>query len=521
MRRILRVALVLAAIALIALLALRQVLRGAHVREAAEARLSATLGRPVSIGTLGVSVFPRLAFSGTDVRLGDAAAAAPALAVERILILPRLASLLRGSVIIETLDLDGFTVALLRDADGRWHVPSVMPAPAAGEGGSAVIERVRVSRGRLRVFDRPVGGELRETAAIHDLDADVTVEASGLRFSPLTGRIGAARITGDARADARAVRIEFGAETLADDDVPVLLGLLGSERPDFLGLTESASLAGVVQVDRASRHLSGKGMLHAPAVRFDPLRLRQVNAPFKIDGSRLRFAPMTFEMSGGAHQGTVTFQVGEGRSPATWATDSRVSGLDVGDFLATLNGSDQRLDGTAAVNAALHGRVDEPLAQTVSGRLGMAVTSGVIRRFPLLESINQVLRLAETEGGDTRFERLTATFAIAAGRATTDDLEMTAGHVRVRAAGRIGADRSLAMRGIAVVSPERSARVVASVRELSGLRNSRGEIELPLTISGTLDEPSFGLDVKGAVGKGVLDELQRRLRGIIRRKGPG
>jgi hypothetical protein len=41
---------------------------------------------------------------------------------------------------------------------------------------------------------------------------------------------------------------------------------------------------------------------------------------------------------------------------------------------------------------------------------------------------------------------------------------------------------------------------------------------LPLAISGTLDEPSFGLDMKGAAGKGVLDELQRRLRGIIRRK---
>jgi uncharacterized protein involved in outer membrane biogenesis len=518
MQPLLKLFLLLAAIALIGVLALRQVLRGAQVREAAEARLSAVLGQPVSIGTLGVSLFPRLAISGTDVRLGDAAAAAPALAVEAVLILPRLAPLLRGRVSVETIDLDGFTVSLLRDAGGRWHVPSVMPAPTAGEGGSAVIERVRVSGGRLRVFDGPVGGALRETAAIHDLDADVTVEASGLRFSPLTGRIGAARITGDARADAHAVRLEFAAETLADDDVPVLLGLLGSERPDFLRLAESASLAGVVQVDRGSRHLSGTGTLNAPAVEFDALRLRQVEAPFTIDGSRLRFAPMTFEMSGGAHQGTVTFDVGEGRSPATWAIDSRVRGLDVGDFLATLNGSDQRVDGSAAVNAALHGRVNEPLRQTVSGRLGMTVTDGVIQRFPLLESINRVLRLADTQGDDTRFERLTATFAITAGRATTEDLEMTAGHVRVRAAGRIGADRSLAMRGVAAVSPERSARAVASVRELSGLRNSRGEIELPLTISGTLDEPSFALDVKGAVGKGVLDELQRRLRGIIRRK---
>jgi uncharacterized protein involved in outer membrane biogenesis len=517
MTRILRVALVLAAIALIGLLAVRQVLRGAQVREAVEARLSATLGQPVSIGTLGVGLFPRLAVSGTDVRLGDARSVAPALAVERILILPRLAPLFRGTVIVETIELDGFAVSLLRDTDGRWHVPSVLPAPTVGEGGSAAIERVRVSGGRLRVFDGPLGGELRETAAIHDLAADVTVEQEGLRFSPMTGRIGAAPITGNARADARVVRLEFAAETIADDDVPVLLGLLGSERPEFLRLVEPASLAGVVQVDRASRHLSGEGMLKAPEVRFDPLRLERVEAPFAIDGSRLRFDPMTFQMSRGAHQGTVTFRVGEGRAAATWATDSRVTSLDVGEFLETLNGRDQRLSGTAVVTGALRGRVDEALQHTVAGRLGMVVTDGVIRQFPLLESINRVLQLADAQGGDTRFERLTGTFAIAAGQATTEDLEMTAGHVRVRAAGRIGADRSLALRGVAAVSPERSARGIASVRELSGLRNSRGEIELPLTISGTLDQPSFGLDVKGAVGKGVLDELQRRLWGIIRR----
>jgi hypothetical protein len=52
---------------------------------------------------------------------------------------------------------------------------------------------------------------------------------------------------------------------------------------------------------------------------------------------------------------------------------------------------------------------------------------------------------------------------------------------------------------------------------LSGLRNSRGELEIPLTISGTLDAPSFGLDVKAAIGKGIKDELMRRLRGIIKR----
>lgn len=514
MRRLLRAAVILAAIVAVGLLLVWQALRGGHAREAVEARLTATLGQPVSIGRLNITLFPRLAISGHDVRLGEAAVQAPGLAVDRVLILPRLGPLLTGEVVVRQIHLDGFTMAMLRDDEGRWHVPSVVPAPTPGEGGDAVIERVRVTGGHLRVFDGTPGGEVRETAGIHDLEADVTVEEGGLRFSPITGRIGSAEISGEARSGPRAIRLEFTAGRIDDDDVAVLLALLGGERPAFLRLAEPASISGAVHVDRSSSRLSGEGVLRAPEVLFEPVRLQGLEAPFAIEGSHLRFDPMTFEMYGGTHQGNVTIQVGD---RSTWANESRVTGLDVGEFLDVLTGTDQRLDGTAAVSAGLRGRIDEPLDETVTGRLELVVTDGIIRDFPLLQAINRVLQLADDAGGDTRFERLSATFAIASGQATTENLQMTAEHITVRAAGRLGADRTVALRGVAAVSPDRSARAIASVRELSGLRNARGEIELPLTVSGTLDAPSFGLDLKAAIGKGIRDELERRLRGIIRK----
>ena len=77
-------------------------------------------------------------------------------------------------------------------------------------------------------------------------------------------------------------------------------------------------------------------------------------------------------------------------------------------------------------------------------------------------------------------------------------------------------DHSLALRGVAVLSPERSAEAVRSIRELSALRNDSGEVELPLTISGTLEAPSFGLDLQAALEKGLKNELQRRIRRFIR-----
>jgi AsmA protein len=181
-----------------------------------------------------------------------------------------------------------------------------------------------------------------------------------------------------------------------------------------------------------------------------------------------------------------------------------------------LAGAAQRIDGTATASAALRGRVGEALDRSVRGRLDMNISNGVVRQFPLLATINRTLKLTGGEGSDTQFERLSATLNIAAGQATTDDLLLEAGHVRVQAAGRVGADRSLDLRGSAIVSAERVADAVASVRELARLRNSRGEVEVPLTITGSLDAPSFGLDVGAAVKQGLEDELRRRLRRFIR-----
>ena len=460
-----------------------------------------------------MSLFPP-SLSGTDVRVGEARVEAPALHVERVHILPRLRSLLSGDVAVQQLTLDGFAVAVLRDETGAWHVPSAVPAPTPGGGSGPVVERVRISNGRLRVFDRVRGGDVREVSSIDDLEAEMRVEGGGLALSPISGRIGGAEISGEAGTSGSGVRLEFSAKAIADDDLPAFLRLLGSDRPEFLRLAEPASASVALRVDRATSQLSGKGTLSAPRVRLEPLQLDRFEAPFTIEGSRLVFEPTTFALYGGAHEGRVTVRLSE--TPPLWMTDSRISGLDASEFLKALAGGDQRLDGTASIAASLRGRVGEPLGRSVGGTMQLTLTDGAIRNFPLLAHINRVLRLAERDEGDTRFKRLAGTFAIAAARATTDDLVMEAAHVRLAMAGRIAADRSLALRGVAVISAERSAPAIASIRELSGLRNSRGEIELPLTIGGTLDAPSFGIDLESAIKKGIADELRRRIRRFIR-----
>src|SRR5690606_38601600 len=49
----------------------RSVLTGDHIREAVAAQVSRTLGQPVTIGSLGASVYPRVTMDLGDVSIGD------------------------------------------------------------------------------------------------------------------------------------------------------------------------------------------------------------------------------------------------------------------------------------------------------------------------------------------------------------------------------------------------------------------------------------------------------------------
>jgi uncharacterized protein involved in outer membrane biogenesis len=499
--------------ALAVLLAIRGSLIADFIREIAESRLSTALGQPVAIGQLGFSLTPRPAFTGSDIRVGDAAREAPSVTLDRVEVFPVLRSFLQGPIHVTEVRLDGFTVSILRDAGGRWRAPAVFPAPTRGGGGGIGIDRVRVAGGRLLIFDATANGALRERSRIDDMRTDLLVSAEGLRLASLTGRVGGAAISGEAETDPQSVRLDFSALAIRDADLPALFGLLAASRPAVLRLDEPAAASVTVTIARATSRLSGSGTLRAPTLTVEPLRLQQLNAPFLVQGTQLTFAPTTFRINGGSHEGRFTLMLGD--APA-WAMDGRVHDLDVGALLDTVAGRDAKLDGRGRIDAELKGRFEPGFLTRMDGGARIVVSNGVLHDFPLLATVNRALRLSEGDGQDTRFEQLSASLKISRGTARTDDLVIQAGHLRTLLSGQIGFDRSLDLRGRAFVSAERVAAGVDSVHELARLRKGSGEIVVPLTITGSLDAPKFDIDVGSVIREGVVDELKRRLRRLIK-----
>jgi hypothetical protein len=338
--------------------------------------------------------------------------------------------------------------------------------------------------------------------------------------------VGGAAIRGEAETDPQSVRLDFSASAIRDDDLPALFGLLAAPRPTVLRVDEPATASVSVRIDRATSRLSGSGTLRIPALTVEPLRLQQLNAPFAVEGTQLTFARTTFTINGGSHEGGFTLMLGDAGHPnaaaalgapaPAWAMDGRVHDLDVGALLDTVAGRDAKLDGRGRIDAELKGRFEPGFLTRMDGGARLVVANGVLHDFPLLATVNRALRLSEGDGQDTRFEELSASLAIARGTATTDDLVIQAGHVRALLSGKIGFDRSLNLRGRAIVSAERVAAAVDAVHELARLRKLNGEIVVPLTITGSLDAPKFDIDMGSVIREGVVDELKRRLQRLIK-----
>ena len=389
------------------------------------------LGQPVSIGSMRVSMFPVPAVIGADVVVGPDRER-PELALQRIRLVPRIKSLFNGPYVIREVVLEGLAVRIVRER-GRWRFPTVVPAPGGDSGAGLIIERVSLSDGVVRVFELADRGPEQMTSRIEDIEGLAVAGADGLRVAPIRGHVGGAEITGEAVLNAREARMDFAVAKVRGEDLDDVLGLATVAVPEFVTLHKPASVSLSIRIDRTRRSCPAPGVC-APGGGVYSLRLHGLEAPIKTDGVQLTFDPATFSMAGGSHRGAMAVDLVRSR----WALDSKITDVDVGDFMSAMAGGDQRLDGTGSATTAPRGRIGDPMPRGLEGRMTVNVANGVIREFPLLSAINRALRLAEGDARDTRFEQLSATLAFAGnvvrpsadalgpGHATTDDLVMLA-----------------------------------------------------------------------------------------------
>lgn len=496
MRRASLAALVLLILTLGAAGAVYTWLSSDQVRVTLERQATAALGIPVTIGSARARLYPRI---GVD--LHEVAVGAPAfLTLSRVTVSSELVPLLSRRV-------EGAEVRIA-DTTLSLPLPVALPFPASsgetaapGAGaGVAVVSVDTVALENVKVVS--LGREAT-------LSADAGLTGERLEISQLTAAAGRTTLTARGQVtlgEQMAATFDAEASQLDFDD---LLALVHAFRLDGAATpgTRGQPAAGGPPASLSLR-------LTTPVARIAGLEGRNLTATIKTDGNALSVDPLAFTAFGGTMKAALQLKVG---TPIAGQIRVTVAGLDAaqlatwGDAANTISG---RLSGTGTFSG--QGKDVEDLLATARGTGRMEIVEGALPglEFPreALLAIGRPTEQAPPPNGG-RFDRIASEFAVARGRLSSESLILLSRDVEVRGAGSLVlAAQALDIKGTLTLS---EALTLLAGETLTRLAGSRGRIEIPATVTGTLQAPRPRVDAAALIKQGIRSEvtdLKRRAK---------
>jgi len=500
-------------------------LHSSAVNKKIEAALTSALGQPVTLGSIGVGLFPTPTLDARDVRVGGADSnAAPGLSLRSLHVVPEIRSFLPGrTMTIDHVELLGLTIALRKDKSGKWLLPvAPAPAPAGPSPGGAPpvdLRLLQVRDGRIRIVDDSLtDAKGRSTiTTISNVEADLQATGGSLKAPRFTGKLGGTVVNGAAEAGPKGASLHLESASIENADLPSLFAL--AAMPPYPGLSISGKapfeLTTTIAPDFKTFAAAGKASIER--VKFGTFVLDGMSSQFRFEKGVFTLDPFAFTFFGGKQQGSVAIDLSQ---PApVYTIKSTLTGLDVNRALSATTTMKDFLLGNASVTTDVKGSGGSAPAieKSLAGTVKFQLVNGVIKNFPLLARINEALGITEGNDKDTKFESLSGTAAIGGGKAKTNDLLLKAGEITTRGGGVMGFDQSLDFKLKAVVSAAKSAQLLGKLGPLGGLRNSQGELEIPVTVSGTAQAPKYGVPVGGVAKKEVKEQIQKGLNKLLQK----
>ncbi|HET8622399.1 MAG TPA: AsmA family protein [Gemmatimonadales bacterium] len=479
--------------------------------------LSDKLGQPVSIGGIDLAFAPSPSLTATEISVGGADSnAAPGLAVRSVRVVPQLSSLMPGRTpLVNRVEINGLRVSLRKDSTGKWHLPGAAAAPAAAadtsRGGPAVeVTSLAVRNGQIRVVDDSLrteaGGPTITT--INDVEADLKARAGRLAAPRFTGRLGRTVVTGAAAMGPEGARLRVSSPSLDNTDLSSLFALAALPANPMLRIQGKAPFELSTTISRDFRTFVASGRAAVERVSLGTIVLEKLQTPFRYEKGILALDSLAFGLYGGRQRGAVSIDFSHDVPQYTIRT--AVTGLDVNRALSATTTMKDVLGGSGTVSGTVtgSGSTADAIEQSLRGTLAFKVENGVLRNYPILANVNQVVGITAGDSKDTRFERLSGTATIGGGRARIQDLMLRAGELTVGGQGVVTFERSVDFRLRAVVTGEKSTQIAQRVGAAEALRNREGAIEIPLTVTGSATAPRTSVDAGAFAKKRVKEQLE-------------
>ncbi|MGA6827696.1 AsmA family protein [Nitrospira sp. NS4] len=200
-----------------------------------------------------------------------------------------------------------------------------------------------------------------------------------------------------------------------------------------------------------------------------------------------------------------------------------IDGLQLGPALEALS-PDSRvsMSGTAAMKLAVTGRgVTMPdVAQALEGAGHLRVKDGTIEGVNLLEEAVTLLKAAGVSLGHAKgtvFSTIETDVTVKRGLATVQKLLVDSHDFQATGGGTVGFDRTLRLAVNLNLSQALSQKLAGS-SPFAKLAMKEGRVRLPLIITGTMEQPSYGLDMKGLAGtfqEQVQEQANEAVKGLL------
>ena len=466
---------------------------GDGLRQAIEQQATSWLGQPVTIARARAGIFPR-----TSIRLGDIRVGNPVrLTLGDVDVSTDFRELLSRRIQDATVTVSNSRIEL--------PLPSAPPttpgasdtgtAPSGSGAGSVEIVSVRtIALDDVVLVSR--GKEIR-------VSANAALAGNHLTLRSFSARSGTTTLDTEGEIDLAPsidARVKVKANKL---DVDELLALADAFTPPQ-------------QTNRSGRQTAPAKIaarVSAETATAGGIEVRQFATELEVNGDRVALSPLTFQLFGGRYQGSVNAQLGKALS---LTIRSRLQDLNVAQ-LAAFGGAPDTISGTLTGAGTFTGSGVDVAAVLKSARgMGTAtILDGAMKRLNLVRTV--VLFFGrpapDTAEASDRFERMDASFSLGNQVLRAEPMSMRSRDADI--VGGVTLDISTqALDGMLDLSLSEELSKQAGT-DLARFTREGNRVVLPARIGGTMAAPRITIDAAAAAKRGLRNELQRRLKGIL------
>ena len=248
---------------------------------------------------------------------------------------------------------------------------------------------------------------------------------------------------------------------------------------------------------------TGSGRVRVGSLTYGQVAMDDVDVETTLDRGLIRLEPLVSRLYGGRHRGSIV--VDARRTPPAFIVSSHIEQVDANRLATAIVNMRDVIDGALASVARVNFSADgggAAIARSMNGTLSLDVPNGRIANMDVMYEIARIAQFVArgaTARATTPVTGFRGRFTVADGIARTDDLVASLDGGRIGVSGSIDlATEGLDLRVNAVLSRELS-RVTAG-SDVGGfmstvLANQRGELVVPMLVTGTLRQPRFAPDL--------------------------